>query len=157
MASHRRFSAPVSPPHRPLSTASTRYKGRPPPTVEHPFFLLRFSPPPPLCRRSHHHRAAADSPLWPLSDHFNHAPSTVPPSTTSPHPEPSTTTLRRHPIALPLWSTTPHRQAHSSDELLLPATPKRVHHPTALLPGPSPLHLVAGHCQNPAGLPPAPP
>jgi hypothetical protein len=39
----------------------------------------------------------------------------------------------------------------------LPAAPKRVHHPTALLSKPSPLHLIAGRRRNPVGPPPAPP
>jgi hypothetical protein len=42
-------------------------------------------------------RATTDNPLWPLSDRFDHAPSTAPPCTTSVHPEPSTTNTGCHP------------------------------------------------------------
>jgi hypothetical protein len=112
---------------------------------------------PPLHRHSRHRRATADSLLRPLSDRFDHAPSTAPPCTTSPYPETSTTTPDTTPTVVPLWPTTPRRRARSSGELFLPAAPKRVHHPTALLPGPSPLHLIAGRRRNSVGPLPAPP
>jgi hypothetical protein len=60
------------------------------------------------------------------------------------------------PTAVPLQSTTPRSRAHSSGELYLPAAPKRVHHPTALLPGSSPLHLIVERRRNPTVPPPAP-
>jgi hypothetical protein len=97
----------------PSFTASGGYKERTPPTVEHPFFLLRFLTPP-LRRHSRHRRAAADSLLWPLSDHFDQALSTAPPCTTSLHPETSTTTPGRRPTTVPLRPTTPCHRTSSS-------------------------------------------
>jgi hypothetical protein len=57
----------------------------------------------------------------------------------------------------------PSDQPHLTVELILPvsfflpAAPKRVHHPTVLLPGTSPLHLVVDRRWNSAGPPPVPP
>jgi hypothetical protein len=94
--------AAVSPP----TVSPPPHHRRPPPLAAikgaHPHRGAPFLPPPlftppPLHRRSHRRRAAVDSPLRPLSDRFNHAPSTVPSCTTSSHPELSTTTHGRRP------------------------------------------------------------
>jgi hypothetical protein len=92
------FPPTISPP--PSSTASGSYKGRPPP----PWSTLSSSSAfhPPLRRCSRCRWAAVDSPLRPLSDRFDHAPSTAPSCTTSPHPELSTTTSGRPHLTVEL-------------------------------------------------------
>jgi hypothetical protein len=127
------------------------------PTVEHPFFLLRLPPPP--------HYASIPTttePSWTACSGLPSTDSTMPraprrcvqpPRTTSCRPPPPDAV----PTAVPLRPTRPHHRVHSSGELFPLAAPKWVHHPTALLPGPSPLDLVAKRRQNPAGPPPAPP
>jgi hypothetical protein len=79
----------------PSSTASSGYKGRPPA----PWSTLSSSSAfrPPLHGHSRRCRATVDSPLQPLSDRFDHTPSTAPLCTTSPHRELSTTTPGRRP------------------------------------------------------------
>jgi hypothetical protein len=98
---------------------------------------------------------AARSGLPPTDSTMPRAPRrrVEPPCTASCRPPPPDAA----PAAIPLQPTTPRYRVCSSGELFLPAAPKRVHHPTALLPGPSPLHLVASRRRNPAGPPPAPP
>jgi hypothetical protein len=127
-------SLPSLPAAAPLSsTASGGYKGRPPPTMEHPFFFLlhhfttpvplRPPPyPPPLSR--HGQPAPASLGPKPLLDRLDHAPSTTPPSMTSPHRElPTTTPKCLHPTVVPLRPTTHCCGAHSSSEDLPVSTP----------------------------------
>jgi hypothetical protein len=133
MASRCCFSAPVSPSRRPPSTASTRYKGRPPPHRGASF----LSPPlfAPHCTIV---PAATEPPqttcsgLSPTISTMPRAPRrrVQPPHTPSRRPPPPGAA----PTVVPLRPTTPHHRAHSSGELSLPAAPKRVHHPTALPP-----------------------
>jgi hypothetical protein len=128
---HPRFPAaasppPVSPPRHPPSTASTRYKGRPPPTVEHPFFLLCFSPPtsppfsPPLSRRGQ----PAPASLRPFRPHPEHraavynlpAPRAVDhhPQTPPPPPFPSGRPHLAIELVLPMSSSFPPHQNGST-------------------------------------------
>jgi hypothetical protein len=89
-------------------------------------------------------RAAVDSSLQPLLGRIDHTPSTAPPSISSPTAltQPVTPT----PACRRLFPTvdTLHCGQASLVSFFLPAAPKLVHHPTAFLPGPSPLHLDTG-------------
>jgi hypothetical protein len=130
-------------------TAPTAFRQRPP--------MPCPCPRPRCCRfAAHHfHAATACSGLPSTDSTMPRAPRhcVQPPRTTSCRPPPPDAV----PTAVPLRPTTPHHRVHSSGELFPLAAPKWVHHPTALLPGPSPLDLVAKRRQNPAGPPPVPP
>jgi hypothetical protein len=177
---------PTAPrPHQPLSDSGRRRLARAhgptatisPPTVSPP---PRRRHPPPLAaiKGAHPHCGAPFLPPLPFAPHYATIPAVAeppwtarsslsptnsttpraprhcvqPPRTVSCRPPPSDVA----PTAVPLRPTTPRHRTCSSGELFLPAALKWVHHPTTLLPGPSPLHLVTGHHRNPAGPPPAP-
>jgi hypothetical protein len=139
----------------PSSTASRAIKGA------HPHCGAPFLPPLPFAPHYATIPAAAEPP-WTARSSLSPTNSTTPraprhcvqpPRTVSCRPPPPDAA----PTAVPLRPTTPRHRTCSSGELFLPAALKWVHHPTTLLPGPSPLHLVTGHHRNPAGPPPAPP
>jgi hypothetical protein len=122
------------------SNASSSYKGHPP--LERPF--PPPPPSPPLRRLARHCQAAADSPLQPLSDRLDPTPSVAPSSISSP-----TALTQLMTPTLACWPLFPaadplHCGQASLVSFFLPAAPKLVHHPTALLPEPSSLHLVTG-------------
>jgi hypothetical protein len=154
--------AAVSPP----TVSPPPHHRRPPPLAAikgaHPHRGAPFLPPP-LFTPPPHYTAVptAAEPPWTARSGLSLTDSTTPrapcrrvqpPRTPSCRPPPTDAA----PTVVPLWPTTPHHRARSSGELFLPAAPKRVHHPTALLPGPSSPHLIAGRRRNPVGPPPAP-
>jgi hypothetical protein len=128
----------------PSSTASGGYKGRPPPTIEHPFFLLCLLPPhcatiPAVAEPSRTTRSG----LSPTDSTTPRAPrrQVQPPCTASCRPPPPDIT----PTAIPLRPTTPHRRAHSSGELLPSCCPKMGPPPYRL----APRNLPATPCRRP--------
>jgi hypothetical protein len=154
------LTAAVSPP---TVSPPPRHRRSPPLAAikgAHPHRGAPFLPPPPFAPHCTTVPAIAEPPrtsrsgLSPINLTMPSAPRLCvqPPRTPSYRPPPPDAA----PTAVPLWPTTPHCTTHSFGELFLPAAPKRVHHPTALLPGPSPLHLIAGRRRNPIGPPLAP-
>jgi hypothetical protein len=130
---------PPFPPPRPLPLAAI--KGAHPPWsdlfllrhLDHPCTVLLAIAKPPRTSQSNPSPIASTTPQAPRHHvRPSHTASCRPPRPDAPPPPPF-----------------PSGHPHLTELILpvsffLPATPKLVHHPTALLPGPSPLHLVAG-------------
>jgi hypothetical protein len=133
---------------------------RAPPHIGEPLRSFHLQPQQPLqpltTAPPHSTRAATDSLLQPLLGRVNHTPSMAPLSISSPtaltqQMTPTLACRRLFPTANPL-----HCGQASPLSFFLPASQKLVHHPTALLPRPSPLHLITGTagirsgCRRPA-------